>query len=111
MHLSIHSMMQVTFLYCAAYDTEAVLCSAGGEALNMQVPANINRFLRSYQRDGVRFLFRQYAQNKGGILADDMGLGKTVQTIGFLAAILGKTGTNADLQANTSDKPEGYAAI
>lgn len=79
--------------------------------MDMQVPANINKFLRSYQRDGVRFLFRQYAQNKGGILADDMGLGKTVQTIGFLAAMLGKTGTNADLQASTSDEPEGYAAI
>ena len=78
--------------------------------MDMQVPANINKFLRSYQRDGVRFLFRQYAQNKGGILADDMGLGKTVQTIGFLAAMLGKTGTNADLQASTSDEPEGYAA-
>lgn len=79
--------------------------------MDMQVPANINKFLRSYQRDGVRFLFRQYAQNKGGILADDMGLGKTVQTIGFLAAMLGKTGTNADLQASMSDEPEGYAAI
>lgn len=66
--------------------------------MELQVPASINKFLRSYQRDGIRFLFRQYAQNMGGILADDMGLGKTVQTIGFLAAVLGKTGTDADLQ-------------
>lgn len=47
-----------------------------------QVPASINRFLREYQRDGVRFLFRQYSRDKGGILADDMGLGKTVQVKG-----------------------------
>jgi len=29
-------------------------------------------YLRDYQRDGVRFLFRQYAQKQGGILGDDM---------------------------------------
>lgn len=55
----------------------------------MHVPASINRYLRGYQREGVQFLFRQYAKGEGGILADDMGLGKTVQTIAFLAAVLG----------------------
>eukprot|EP00891_Asterochloris_glomerata_P009978 jgi/Astpho2/9978/e_gw1.00153.8.1_t len=39
---------------------------------------------------------RQYANNLGGFLADDMGLGKTVQVISFLAALLGKTGTEQD---------------
>lgn len=29
-------------------------------------------YLREYQREGVRFLFRQYAQHQGGILGDDM---------------------------------------
>lgn len=29
-------------------------------------------YLRDYQRDGVAFFFRQYAQNQGGILGDDM---------------------------------------
>ena len=29
-------------------------------------------YLRDYQRDGVCFLFRQYAQKQGGILGDDM---------------------------------------
>jgi len=29
-------------------------------------------YVRDYQRDGVRFLFRQYAQKQGGILGDDM---------------------------------------
>ena len=77
--------------------------------MELQVPASINKYLRSYQRDGIRFLFRQYAQKKGGILADDMGLGKTVQTIGFLAAVLGKTGT--DLQPSVVDQPERYATL
>ena len=36
------------------------------------MPATINKYLRDYQRDGVSFLFRQYAQGHGGILGDDM---------------------------------------
>ena len=36
------------------------------------MPATINKYLRDYQRDGVSFLFRQYAQGQGGILGDDM---------------------------------------
>ncbi|KAI8476709.1 MAG: P-loop containing nucleoside triphosphate hydrolase protein [Monoraphidium minutum] len=60
------------------------------------VPGSINKFLRPYQRDGVRFLLRCYSEGHGGILADDMGLGKTVQAISFIAALLGKTGGDAD---------------
>ena len=36
------------------------------------MPVNINSQLREYQRQGVKFLFRQYAQGQGGILGDDM---------------------------------------
>lgn len=43
-----------------------------GTVLSLSVPATINMYLRDYQRDGVRFLFRQYAQKQGGILGDDM---------------------------------------
>ena len=39
------------------------------------MPASINRYLREYQRDGIRFLHSLYARGLGGILADDMGLG------------------------------------
>ena len=52
------------------------------------VPAGLNRHLRDYQREGVRFLYRLFASGKGGVLADDMGLGKTVQTVAFLGAVL-----------------------
>ena len=41
----------------------------------LEVPASINKYLREYQREGIRFLLRQYALRQGGILADDMGLG------------------------------------
>jgi len=38
------------------------------------IPAAINTYLRDYQRDGVRFLWRQYKEGRGGLLGDDMGL-------------------------------------
>ncbi|KAK0562576.1 hypothetical protein OC844_002642 [Tilletia horrida] len=53
----------------------------------VQVPKTINRFLRDYQREGIKFFYKCYAEKRGGILGDDMGLGKT-----FLAAIMGKKG-------------------
>ncbi|XP_074643856.1 uncharacterized protein LOC141900733 [Tubulanus polymorphus] len=67
-----------------------------GETQKFQVPSTINQYLRDYQRDGIQFLFDRYKQNAGGILGDDMGLGKTVQVIGFLSAIMNKTGTKHD---------------
>eukprot|EP00557_Chaetoceros_sp_GSL56_P004846 CAMPEP_0176493172 /NCGR_PEP_ID=MMETSP0200_2-20121128/9411_1 /TAXON_ID=947934 /ORGANISM="Chaetoceros sp., Strain GSL56" /LENGTH=460 /DNA_ID=CAMNT_0017890825 /DNA_START=54 /DNA_END=1434 /DNA_ORIENTATION=- len=44
-----------------------------------QVPASINRYLKDYQREGVRFLYAAVSRGLGAILGDDMGLGKTVQ--------------------------------
>ncbi|RUS75712.1 hypothetical protein EGW08_016527, partial [Elysia chlorotica] len=62
-----------------------------------QVSAAINQYLRDYQREGIRFLFERYLKGTGAILGDDMGLGKTVQVvIGFLSALLGKTGRRID---------------
>lgn len=77
----------------------------------VEIPASINRFLRSYQRDGVKFFWKHYQAREGGLLGDDMGLfisptqleipaemfthlglGKTIQVIAFLAAIMGKSG-------------------
>lgn len=57
----------VKYLLCSMF-----LCAA-------QVPGSINSRLRAYQREGVRFLFKLYAQGMGGVLSDDMGLGKTLQ--------------------------------
>ena len=60
------------------------------------IPASVNKFLRSYQREGVEWLWNQYMQGRGGVLGDEMGLGKTVQTIAFISAVLGKTATCKD---------------
>ncbi|KAK9862888.1 hypothetical protein WJX84_009991 [Apatococcus fuscideae] len=77
--------------------------SDDGEVICMEVPRTINKYLRTYQREGVQFFFRQYSTRScrhpaglGGILGDDMGLGKTVQTIAFCAALLQKQGSPAD---------------
>ena len=40
---------------------------------DISVPAPINRFLKEYQKEGVRFLYGKYAAGKGGVLGDDMG--------------------------------------
>lgn len=44
-----------------------------------RVPYPINRYLRDYQREGIRFIYNSYIRSSGCILGDDMGLGKTVQ--------------------------------
>lgn len=40
----------------------------------VKIPGPINTYLRDYQRDGVKFLWRQYSEGRGGLLGDDMGL-------------------------------------
>ncbi|KJA22162.1 hypothetical protein HYPSUDRAFT_164868 [Hypholoma sublateritium FD-334 SS-4] len=66
------------------------------EAKGIKIPAAINTYLRDYQRDGVKFLWRQYSEGRGGLLGDDMGLGKTIQVISFLSAIMKKDGLSSD---------------
>ncbi|XP_042303699.1 LOW QUALITY PROTEIN: DNA excision repair protein ERCC-6-like 2 [Sceloporus undulatus] len=65
-----------------------------------QIPSTINRYLRDYQREGAQFLHGHYVCKRGCILGDDMGLGKTIQVISFLAAVLNKKGTRADIENN-----------
>ncbi|PXV55970.1 Helicase conserved C-terminal domain-containing protein [Dyella jiangningensis] len=48
------------------------------------LPASFRGNLRSYQRDGLKWLQALRTQGLGGVLADDMGLGKTVQIIAHL---------------------------
>ncbi|XP_046727466.1 DNA excision repair protein ERCC-6-like 2 isoform X2 [Silurus meridionalis] len=67
---------------------------------SIQVPYTINRYLRDYQREGVKFIYDSYSKSRGCILGDDMGLGKTIQVISCLAAILQKTGTWKDVENN-----------
>ncbi|KAJ3572782.1 hypothetical protein NP233_g2852 [Leucocoprinus birnbaumii] len=75
------------------------------EGTKIQVPATINTYLRDYQREGVKFFWKQYQEDRGGLLGDDMGLqssfpynlaGKTIQVISFLSAIMRKNGVMTD---------------
>jgi superfamily II DNA or RNA helicase len=45
--------------------------------------------LRSYQQDGVNWIYTLSENGLHGILADEMGLGKTVQTLAFLRLLRG----------------------
>jgi SNF2 family DNA or RNA helicase len=71
---------------------ETPLGSTDEPYLDLAVPASIAKYLRPYQRTGIKFLLGNYARGRGCLLADDMGLGKTLQTVAFLSAILGKSG-------------------
>lgn len=57
------------------------------EDSNWNVPPELENILRTYQKNGYRFL-RNIAENGfHGLLADDMGLGKTLQIIALLRAV------------------------
>jgi SNF2 family DNA or RNA helicase len=49
---------------------EDLLLASGGI-----IPAPIAQWLRSYQVEGVEFMYRRWMLGRGGILGDDMGLG------------------------------------
>lgn len=52
-----------------------------------EIPKEIDKVLRGYQREGVKWLTQLAAYGFGGILADDMGLGKTLQVIAFTMSV------------------------
>ncbi|OQE22325.1 hypothetical protein PENSTE_c010G02402 [Penicillium steckii] len=56
-------------------------------ANGLRVPGDISRFLFSYQRTGVQWLWELHQQSVGGIIGDEMGLGKTIQAIAYLASL------------------------
>lgn len=51
-----------------------------------ELPENLKKVLRNYQKYGYKWLRVLSANHFGGILADDMGLGKTAQVISMLSA-------------------------
>ncbi|CAI9736070.1 DNA excision repair protein ERCC-6-like 2 isoform X1 [Octopus vulgaris] len=85
-----------SFDFSPVSEKTAFLLTKPGEDPVYEIPASINQYLRTYQREGVSFLLSHYQNNRGAILGDDMGLGKTVQVIAFISALLGKTGTKDD---------------
>ncbi|KZV14936.1 switch 2 [Dorcoceras hygrometricum] len=82
---------------------EPLVLSPPGEIPVVQVPASINSRLLEHQRGGVKFLYKLYRNNHGGVLGDDMGLGKTIQTIAFLAAVCDKDADYSDLASDNGE--------
>ena len=54
---------------------------ATADTAEIKIPKTINADLRSYQKDGFRWMSRLSLWGAGALLADDMGLGKTLQAI------------------------------
>lgn len=52
--------------------------------MDRKVPSSLSTVLRSYQREGFRWLSGLCELGLCGILADEMGLGKSIQLISFL---------------------------
>ncbi|KAK5909780.1 hypothetical protein CesoFtcFv8_003678 [Champsocephalus esox] len=95
-----HFLQEKPMFPCIAADTRLCVPLELSDVNGDSVPYTINRYLRDYQREGIRFIYKNYIGSRGCILGDDMGLGKTVQVIGFLAAILHKRGTWEDIEKN-----------
>lgn len=49
-----------------------------------QISPELDKILRFYQKDGIKWLKQLSALGFGGILADDMGLGKTLQVLAYI---------------------------
>lgn len=58
------------------------------ETLTIDVPSDLEDVLKSYQKDGYKWMKTLAQFHFGGILADDMGLGKTLQSIAFIVSEL-----------------------
>lgn len=56
-------------------------------ANGLHIPGDISKYLFSYQRTGVQWLWELHQQAVGGIIGDEMGLGKTIQAIAYLASL------------------------
>lgn len=95
-----HFLQEKPMFPCIAADTRLCVSLELSDVNGDSVPYTINRYLRDYQREGIRFIYKNYIGSRGCILGDDMGLGKTVQVIGFLAAVLHKRGTWEDIEKN-----------
>lgn len=60
------------------------------EDSDYEVPDTLKKIMRSYQKNGYRWMKTLRDYGFGGILADDMGLGKTLQVISFMASERGE---------------------
>ena len=54
---------------------------------SFKVPRDLYEKMFEYQREGLQWMLKLYAQRAGGILGDEMGLGKTLQVISVVSAL------------------------
>lgn len=57
-------------------------------SLVFEVPKSLDPILKSYQKQGFKWMKTLAYYGFGGILADDMGLGKTIQSMAFIVSVL-----------------------
>ena len=62
----------------------------------LQVPKNLEKVLRYYQKIGYKWLKNIDNYKFGGILADDMGLGKTIQMLSIIVDYVQNTNHNEE---------------
>ena len=65
----------------------------------LEVPENLEKVLRYYQKIGYKWLKNLDNYRFGGILADDMGLGKTIQMLSIIAGYIEE---NSDCEKRAS---------
>ena len=77
----------------------------------LEVPENLEKVLRYYQKIGYKWLKNLDNYKFGGILADDMGLGKTIQMLSIIVDYVQNTDHNKEtiegqeqIQVNNSRK-------
>ena len=81
------------------------------EDSDYEVPESLNGIMRSYQKQGFRWLKTLKASGFGGILADDMGLGKTLQVISFLLSEHEERIAAAEAAASADSGASGESAV
>jgi non-specific serine/threonine protein kinase len=81
---SLGDMTQVTFDAPPEWYEHASRQSGQLELEDVELNDFLEKTLRPYQRDGVRWLRFLEAAGYSGILADEMGLGKTIQTLAWI---------------------------
>lgn len=56
--------------------------------LDIPIPLSLEPILRTYQKDGYKWMKQLAQYGFGGVLADEMGLGKTLQSITYIVSEL-----------------------
>jgi len=78
------SLRGVTVQADSAVEEKAKKQNREIEAPPVDFPGELDRVLRGYQKEGVRWMRFLEGGGFSGILADDMGLGKTIQALAWI---------------------------